>query len=238
MLLLAIESSGPACSAALAWTGAGDRRHLEQRWEAGGRRQADRLIPLIESLMVATRRRYAEIDVIAVGAGPGSFTGVRTAVAAARALALAMERPVVPVTTLEALAWMVEAPEPLPLLAVIDARRGEVYAQPFAADRSPEAEPRAASPAEAAALVVSRRRLVGTGGSLLLPHLDPDLVAGLDADRPDAGGVARAAEARLGRGAAAISGFELTPVYLREPDARPMDAARIPGAVAAHPGGP
>jgi hypothetical protein len=62
-------------------------------------------------------------------------------------------------------------------------------------------------------------------------------MAGLDPREPDAGGVARAAEARLRGGAAVMQGFDLTPAYLREPDARPMAAARTPGVLAAHPGG-
>ena len=133
---------------------------------------------------------------------------------------------------------MATPPAPFPLVAVLDARRGEVYVQRFTADRSPDGPPHAATPADAAAEVEARSWLVGTGGPLLMPHFEPGLVAGQAAIAPDAGGVARAAAAHLGRGVVPISGFQLTPVYLREPDARPMTTVRIPGAEAAHPGGP
>lgn len=244
MLLLAIESSGPACSAALAQVGDDGVPRcgsgLQQRQEAGSKGQADRLIALIDALLEEAGHRFADVSLIAVGAGPGSFTGVRTAVAAARGLALAMRRPVLPVTTLEALAFAGAVPDGAPSVAILDARRGEVYAQRFAAYGYPLGRAQSASPAVVAGNLDGPCWLVGDGAPLVVPHLEPARILGVAPVRPDAGGVARAAEARLAQGAEPGSGFALHPVYLREPDARPMAPVRsVPTAAttAAHPDG-
>src|SRR5690606_3902535 len=87
---------------------------------------------------------YGDLDAIAVSTGPGSFTGVRVGVAAARGLALALKIPAAGVTTLEALAHQAQAMRPgRPAIAAIDAGRGEVYAASFAADGAPLAAPAA-----------------------------------------------------------------------------------------------
>ena len=89
--------------------------------------QAERLIPLAEQLLAEAGLTFADLDAIAVGTGPGNFTGVRIAVAAARGLALSLGIPAIGVTRLEALAHGL----PRPLWVVEDAKRGEVYAQRF-----------------------------------------------------------------------------------------------------------
>lgn len=92
--------------------------------------QAERLIPMLEELLTEAGIGWADLRALAVGTGPGNFTGVRIAVATVRGLALGLGIPVVGVTRLEAAAHGL----PRPLRVVEDARRGEVYLQDFLAD--------------------------------------------------------------------------------------------------------
>lgn len=92
--------------------------------------QAERLMPLISDLLAEAGVVLADLSAIAVGTGPGNFTGVRIAVAAARGLALGLGVPAIGVTRLEALAYGL----PRPVTVIEDARRGEVYVQRFEID--------------------------------------------------------------------------------------------------------
>ena len=125
MNLLAIETATESCSVALL---AGDR--LVERSEIAPRRHAELLLPMCEDVLAEAGIERRDLDAIAVGRGPGAFTGVRLAVSAAQGMALALGIPVVPVSSLAALAM--QAPDNgVDVLAVIDARMGEVYAGLF-----------------------------------------------------------------------------------------------------------
>jgi len=126
--ILAFDTSAAHCAAALLLA---DRVIL--RHEAMEKGQAERLMPLLEEVLAESGLVWGDLKAIAVGTGPGNFTGVRIAVAAARGLALGLGIPAVGVTRLEALAFGL----PRPVLVVEDARRGEVYAQEFR-ERGPE----------------------------------------------------------------------------------------------------
>ncbi len=138
MKLLAFETATEACSVAL-WI---DGQVLE-RFELAPRRHAELSLPWAGELLAEAGIAKSQLDGIAVGRGPGAFTGVRLAIALAQGIALALDRPVIPVSTLAALA------EPLRrglsdesgseddsgvryVLAAIDARMGEVYSGAFA----------------------------------------------------------------------------------------------------------
>jgi tRNA threonylcarbamoyladenosine biosynthesis protein TsaB len=123
--LLAIETATEACSAALSVDG-----RIIERSEIAPRRHAELILPMIESLLAEAGIARERIDAVAVGRGPGAFTGVRLAIAVAQGLALALDIPVVPVSSLAALAQDAPATD-APILAVIDARMGEVYAGTF-----------------------------------------------------------------------------------------------------------
>lgn len=125
MNLLALETSTEACSVALI---AGDASFV--RSEIAPRRHAELLLPMCEAVLAEAGIRRRQLDAIAVGRGPGAFTGVRLAISAAQGIALALDRPVIPVSSLAALA--LEAPaDARSILAVIDARMGEIYAGTF-----------------------------------------------------------------------------------------------------------
>ena len=123
--VLAFDTSGPHCAACLLLQ---DQVFLRQEDMAKG--QAERLMPLLEELLAEAGIGWPDLTLLAVGTGPGNFTGVRIAVAAARGLALGRGIPAIGVTTLEALAHGL----PRPLRVVEDARRGMVYVQSFGPD--------------------------------------------------------------------------------------------------------
>lgn len=121
--LLAFDTSAAHCAAALLCGG----RIVASRHEAMDKGQAERLIPLLDAVLAEGGLAWSDLDALAVGTGPGNFTGVRIAVAAARGLALSLGVPAIGVTTLEARAHGLHRP----LAVVEDARRGEVYLQEF-----------------------------------------------------------------------------------------------------------
>jgi tRNA threonylcarbamoyladenosine biosynthesis protein TsaB len=129
MKLLAFETATEACSVALWIDG-----EVRERFELAPRRHAELSLPWAEQLLAEAGIAKSQLDAIAVGRGPGAFTGVRLAVALAQGIALALDRPVVPVSTLAVLALQarsLQSPGPARVLAAIDARMGEVYAGSF-----------------------------------------------------------------------------------------------------------
>ncbi len=121
--LLAFDTSAAHCAAAVL---CGDRI-VAARVEAMEKGQAERLIPMLEDVLAEAGLVWADLTALGVGTGPGNFTGVRIAVAAARGLALSLGIPAIGVTRLDALAHGL----PRPLWVVEDARRGEVYARRY-----------------------------------------------------------------------------------------------------------
>ena len=126
MKLLAFETATEACSVALYLDG-----EVRERFEVAPRRHAELALPMAQALLDEAGIARAQLDAIAVGRGPGAFTGVRLAIALAQGIALALDRPVVPVSTLAVLAAGAPADGPARILAAIDARMGEVYAGAF-----------------------------------------------------------------------------------------------------------
>lgn len=124
MKLLAFETSTEACSVALWIDG-----EVRERFEVAPRRHAELSLPWAGELLAEAGIRKSQLDAIAVGRGPGAFTGVRLAIAIGQGIALALDRPIVPVSTLAALALQASGPR---VLAAIDARMNEVYVGSFA----------------------------------------------------------------------------------------------------------
>jgi len=216
--LIAIETSTEACSAALLRNGA-----LLERSQVAPRRHAELILPMIESLLAEAGVSRRDLDAVAVGRGPGAFTGVRLAISVAQGLALGLDVPVVPVSSLAALAQDVPADPHTAILAVIDARMGEVYAGTFlrAADGTVEALA-AESVGPAAMLALPERghwSVVGTGWAVyrdaIAAHLrEPPRFA--DGGRyPQARAVAQLAAPQLAAGRGVAPEFAL-PVYLRD----------------------
>lgn len=128
MLILAIDTAGENCAVALAKAGNG-LSVLARRAETIGRGHAERLMPMIGEALAEAGLTYADLERIAVATGPGSFTGTRIGVAAARGLALALGIPAVGVSVLDALIEAAGAESDRLVVAALDARRGEIYAK-------------------------------------------------------------------------------------------------------------
>lgn len=223
--ILAFDTTMQACSAAL-WRDGSIRTH---RFEPRQRGHAEALMPMVEAVRRDAAAAWSDIDAIAVTVGPGTFTGVRIGLAAARGLALVTGAVVAGVTSLEALAAEALAASPADghLLVCVDARRGQVYVQGFvvsaAGDVRPADHPAACDPADAGARLVPGTRVVGSGAGLVRAALTsvPDAVTfdplPLQPDaRTIAGLVAR-------RGLPAGSTPQPVPLYLRPPDAKRPD---------------
>ncbi len=123
MRILAIESSAKAASVALTEEG----RLVSQYMQVSALTHSSTLLSMAEGLLRDLQLRFRDIDAVAVARGPGSFTGVRIGVAAAKGLCWGAGLPVCGVSTLEAMAWQIADREGALLAAVMDARRGQIY---------------------------------------------------------------------------------------------------------------
>lgn len=204
-MILAIDTASAACTAAL-FDGAG--ACIARRDERIGRGHAERLVPMRSELLDG---RSAAL--VLVGVGPGSFTGIRVAVAAAHGLAIGWDAGLAGFSSLALLA--LAAPGDGPVAAAVRGGHGELFVQQF--DRLPELVPTTALlnlPPAAAAAAIAAPLVIGSGAA--------DLVAARGHGEPiDA--CATAADAlRLPE---ALRSLPARPLYARAPDARPREAA-------------
>jgi tRNA threonylcarbamoyladenosine biosynthesis protein TsaB len=225
MRVLAIDTALAACSAAVLDTEYGGVLASESLPMTRG--HAEALMPLIANLMAAADMRFRDIDRVAVTTGPGSFTGLRVGIAAARGIALAADKPAVGLSTLSAYAAPhIAADETVPVVAAIDARHGHVYLQVFAPGGRTFTTPRLANLGEAArAAAAAPAYIVGSAAQALAAALSPPDAVPVAVDAraaPDIAWVARV-------GAVVPEGQSPPkPQYLRAPDAQPQNAAQLP----------
>ncbi|HLA21340.1 MAG TPA: tRNA (adenosine(37)-N6)-threonylcarbamoyltransferase complex dimerization subunit type 1 TsaB [Pseudolabrys sp.] len=224
MRVLAIDTALEACSAAVLDTERADIIVHESRAMVRG--HAEALIPLIARVLERARLTFSEIDRIAVTTGPGSFTGLRVGISAARGIALAAGKPAVGLSTLAAFAApFIAADDTLPVVVAIDARHDHVYLQVFGPGGRTLVTPRVVPLREALrAAATGAPRLVGTAANMLAaawPAGVPAPAAVEQRQAPDIDWVARL-------GAAAVeTGSPPKPLYLRAPDAQPQNAAQL-----------
>ena len=145
--LLALETSGTRCSVAL-WRGATPSPQVTHAFHDGAQTHAERLIPIVNSLLSEAGLVPADLGAIAFGQGPGSFTGLRVACAVAQGMGMALSIPLIPIVGLDAVADQVSRREGAQLVWVaMDARMNEVYARAYVLDPRPaESAPRALCP--------------------------------------------------------------------------------------------
>lgn len=214
MKLLAIETATEACSVAVHVDGA-----VIERFEVAPRRHAGLTLPWAGELLAEAGISRRQLDAVAISRGPGAFTGVRLAIAIAQGIALAIDRPLLAVSTLQALALRAPAGQSQ-VLAAIDARMGEVYAGRFACvDGQWQAiDVEQVMPPQALALEGQGWFGVGTGFAAVdgaLVQAAGAALAGFDADAlPHAADVANLAVAAWARGEA-IAPELVEPAYLR-----------------------
>lgn len=231
MLVLGLDTATSACAAAL-WR---DGAVLAVRAMALQRGQAEWLLPLVGDVLEEAGVGYADLDRIGVVTGPGTFTGLRIGLAAARGLALATGRPLAGFSSFEA---ALHATDPAgragaTVLCCIESRRDDLYLQPFGPDLAPLADPADVLPAD----------LPGWAAATLPPG--PLLLAGDAAERTAAalgpwpadltvhrftGAAEAAAVARLTAGldADALATRPAEPFYLRPPDVTLPSGVHVP----------
>lgn len=217
MKLLALESSAKAASCAILEDG----EVLASAWQATGLTHSRTLLPMAEDMLQNSGLRVQDMDAIAVAAGPGSFTGLRIGVSAVKGMAWAAEKPCIPVSTLEAMAWPLAHLRGI-IVCAMDARRRQIYHAVFRAGDGTLVrlrEDQAVSLEDAAAGLAGLDGplvIVGDGSKLCFDFLQEkgiacELVPG-HLRMQSAVGVGMAAWRRLDR---AVSAQDLTPVYLR-----------------------
>ena len=224
MRVLAIDTALEACSAAVLDPDGGITASESLAMTRG---HAETLMPLIARVMNGAGVEFAQLDRIAVTTGPGSFTGLRVGISAARGIALAAGKPAVGLSTLAALAApLIATDDGTQVVAAIDARHEHIYLQVFGVNGRTLVGPRVASLRDAArAAMAAPARIVGSAANKMAAAWPKGAEPPLSVEQraaPDIEWIARL-------GAAATGGYSPPkPLYLREPDAQPQDAARLP----------
>jgi tRNA threonylcarbamoyladenosine biosynthesis protein TsaB len=220
MIVLALDTTGRAGSAAIVQGGVVLAELSGDPAVTHGQRLPGELMRLVDDAGIALEA----VDLLAVAAGPGSFTGLRVGIATMQGLAVATGKPIVPVSTLEALARAGFKEGDALVAPWIDAQRGEVFGALYDTGRTPIGEPTALPPAATltslATIAGGRRiRLVGDGAVRYSNTIASALDEGADVDPvvPTlASWIARIAAEAPGR---AIAPHAVAPIYVRRPDA-------------------
>ena len=227
MNILAFDTCFGAVSAAVRWRSAEGEWLLREAYEARTTGHAERLFPMITEIMEDAGLAFSSIDRIGVTLGPGTFTGVRVGIAAARAFALALDRPVVGTTSLAVMAHRADLligreRAGRPLAVAVDARRDMIYFQIF---------PNHTIGAHDALLVTPGRLPASSGGSrcsspaLAQPRSLPPRKATPRFDCQICNRTrSHLPSWRLGL----CRSTAVTPIYLREPDAKPQADKALP----------
>jgi tRNA threonylcarbamoyladenosine biosynthesis protein TsaB len=219
MLILAIDTALDACAAGVLDTDAG--RLIAQESQPMKRGHAEALMPLIARVIKESCIAFVSLDRVAVTTGPGSFTGLRVGLSAARGIALAANKPVVGLTTLTAYAAPVVGQNAeQPVIAAIDARHDHVYFQVVSGNGSSLIRPRVAPIEEA--LGASRfgaPHLVGNAAKILADRWPAHALPPFTVDAQSAPDIAWVAW--LGA-AVSPNTAPARPFYLRAPDAKPQ----------------
>lgn len=222
MRILAIDTALEACSVVLM---DGDAI-VAREHQAMLRGHAEALMPMVARLREATVLDFATLDRIAVTVGPGSFTGLRVGIAAARGIAAAAARPVVGITTLAAFAApLIAADTSTPVVVAIDARHDHVFLQAFDGDGTIRIKPIYISVADAARRIAPYApRLVGNAAQILAAAWPADEAPPAAVEQQSAPSIDWVA--RLG----SVADPAVTPpkpFYLKPADAQPQAAVHV-----------
>ncbi len=191
-----------------------DTGDISQIEDSENSKQAERLFGIIEDLLSKNSLNYSDLDVIAVNIGPGSFTGVRIGLAAAKGIKLASELPLIGVSSFEAIAGQIENNDKN-IVCVLDARRGQVFAQSFTHDLRPLSEPILTEPSKIADLFQLNKYIcIGNGAKLIANFADFDVYN--SDELSDASKIAKIALHKMTNNS---YNTDVRPVYVRPPDA-------------------
>lgn len=223
MIVLAIDTASSLCAASIRIDGrdAALARFSERR--TIGRGHAEILFDVIQTALDRAGLTQTDIDRIVVDVGPGSFTGLRTGVAAARGLALALARPCIGVTVLEALARSASGRPGEPIAAIVDAGRGDVVLQIFEGiAEKPQTSPQTLAATDLAAALAGFKGVALGSGIAALPRGDgePSGLHIVDLAWPDI-------DVFADIGADQAPGDAPRPFYSRAADAKPQHSANL-----------
>ncbi len=212
-MILVIDTSGPICAAGV--YDSGKNALVAAKSEMLGKGHAERLIPMIDEVLSEAGLALRDMTRIGVTVGPGSFTGIRVGVAAARGFALSLGIPAVGVTTLQVVAEQVlEIDPPAPVIALIDAGRDEIFAQAFLPEGVMLTEP-ATYDYDAVRAMIARFGAIPVG-------------SGLDAIEGREHGADPYPLDRIGRIAVRLpDDAKASPVYIRGAGAKPQSGFAI-----------
>lgn len=223
--VVAIDTALGSCAVAVYDAGLGETLAVESIDMSRG--HAEAIIPMVERVVRSSRVDFGDMERIVTTVGPGSFTGLRVGISAARGLGLACDKPVVGVSTLDALtAPYITDTETVPIVGAIDARHNNFYLQMIGAGGRKLVTPRVLSMTEALrACAIGLVRIIGSGANLLAGQWPASIPAPLLVDgraAPDIVWVAR-----LGA-RAEVATSPPRPLYLRAPDAQPQAGYKLP----------
>ena len=223
MKLLVIDTALGACTVGVFE----DDKALAVRSEPMAKGHSERIGGFVRDVVADSRIGFDALHRIGVTVGPGSFTGLRVGLAFAHGLGEALDRPVIGVSTLAALAASRPIAGNQPVAAVIDARRGQVYLQVFRGD-APLCPPQALAIDAAVDLLTELNvaEMLGTGAAILNARRAERAMAALVQTDPPVLDPTAYALARLTR-LADPAASSPNPLYLRAPDATPP--TRLPG---------
>lgn len=221
MKILAVDTATEACSAALYLDG-----EIHQQFRVAPREHSHIILPMIDQLLSDSGIRVSDLDVLAFGRGPGSFMGVRIAAGVAQGIAFAWDLPVVPISTLAAIAQTVHAETgATKVLSAIDARMSEVYWAAFRLSDNNSCmcivgEEHVSAPDQVSSPDGEGWTGAGSGwntyGDLLRAAIGPNRLAGQVPDCfPTAESIARLAVVEYGAGRH-VTAAQALPVYLRD----------------------
>ncbi|MEM0899890.1 MAG: tRNA (adenosine(37)-N6)-threonylcarbamoyltransferase complex dimerization subunit type 1 TsaB [Pseudomonadota bacterium] len=221
MLIFAIDTAGPPCSTCIFDTASNDI--IAEMNDDIGRGHAEYLMPQIKACLEKTQIGLKEVDLFIAAVGPGSFTGIRVGVSAARGFALALKKEARGVTTLDALATDFAAHATSPFAVAVKAGRDMVYAQTFDESAQAQSQPQLLKASDAACEFSGRvETIVGNGGPLLVEESD---CFGKAFASQATGRIATIA--RLG----VLSDRTASPLYIRQADARPQTGFAVARAL-------
>ncbi|KZN12788.1 tRNA (adenosine(37)-N6)-threonylcarbamoyltransferase complex dimerization subunit type 1 TsaB [Marinomonas sp. TW1] len=229
--ILALDTSTPACSVALNIDGV-----VLEDFRMAPRLHNDLILPMVDQLLQQAQLTLSDLDAIAFGRGPGSFTGLRISAGVVQGLAFGADLPVVPVSTLAALALEgFQKTSQSHWLAALDARMGEVYMAGYRVDKNAQGYhleclvPEAVSKPDQLPKFTQAFNGVGSGWcykdtlASLLPEMPSHV---LDDLAPRAACIAELAAIKLAKGEV-VSAYDAIPTYLRDEITWEKQAPRI-----------
>lgn len=219
MLVLAVDTATPAVTAGVVQVG-DTVRVLAERVTVDAKAHGELLTPHVQEALAEAGKRFADLDALVCGSGPGPFTGLRVGLVTAAALGQALNRPVYPVPTPDAIA--LDACTGKPLLVATDARRREVYWAAYDAVGRRTEGPHVDRPADLVGKLPAVASAAGEGAEIYAEVLGLPVV---EARYPSPVSLVAAAAEELLAGARPAA---LTPLYLRRPDAvEPVGRKRV-----------